>query len=306
MIKPNFYTKVKNLSDTHGEFIFSPLPFSFGHSLGNALRRTLLSSLEGSAVVQVKIDGVSHMFSTIKGVKEAVLDIILNLKQLRFNAPREGEYSLHLEKKGTGKIYGKDFKGEIEVVNGDLYIAEVTDSKTKLVIDIMVKKAVGKLGSKEQEKKEFGYIPVNAYFSPVKEVNYKVEETRVGSKTNFDKLILKIDTDGSIKPDDALKQASEILSDFFSYILSGKDEEQKHTVDVDTEKQKEMEKRLEDIIIDELNLPSRVINALLRAKIETVADLIKTGKDQLVELKGVGKKSLSLIEEELKRLQIDF
>ena len=306
MVQPSFYTKIESLIDSYGKFVISPLPFGFGHSLGNALRRTLLSSLKGTAVIQVKIDGAPHMFSTLDGVKESVLEIILNLKQLKFKAEKEGEYMLHLEATGKGKLYGKDLKGEIEVVNKDLYIAELTSPKAKLDINVLAKKSLGKLESQEQEKKEFGYIPVDAYFSPVKKVNYIIKEARVGSKSNFDKLILEIFTDGSIKPDKALRNSSQLLVGFFAHLLSGKDVKEEENSDSGAKEQEEMEKKLNNIIIDELNLPSRVINALLRAKIETVADLIKVGKDELVGFKGVGKKSLSLIEKELLRLKIEF
>ncbi len=306
MIKPSFFTEIKTLDDTYGKFIISPLPFSFGHSIGNALRRTLLSALKGAAVIQVKIEGAPHLFSTISGVKESVLEIVLNLKQLRFKVDSDGDFVMHLEAKGKGKVYGKDIKGEIEIVNKDLYIAELTTSSASLKIELVVRRGWGKLEAEEQEKRRLGYIPVDAYFSPVRKVNCEVKEARVGRKSNFDKLILEITTDGSISPKNALQSAALILSEFFGYVLSGRDKKESTEEDKKVEEKKVLEKKLDNIIIDELNLPSRVVNALLRAKIETVADLVKTGRDKLVNLKGVGKKSLSLIEEELKKLEIEF
>lgn len=307
MLSPNFSTqKVEDLPD-YGKFILEPLPLSFGQSLGHSLRRTLLSSLNGVAITNVKIDNVSHIFSTIKGVKESAMEIVMNLKQLRFVAKGEGPFKLTLSVKGAGKVTGKDFEGEVEIVNKDLYIAEITDDKTKLEIEAIAEVGMGYSPVEEREKKEFGFIPVDAFFSPVKKANFIVEEARVGRKTNADRLILEIWTDGSIKPSEALRQSSVILSDYYAYILSGKDEVQQKTEAVEEEEAKEkIDKRLYEIIIDELNLPSRVINALLRENIETVADLIKAGRERLTNMKGVGKKSIELIDEELKKMGIQL
>lgn len=308
MITPNFFTKQSEITADYGKFVMDPLPMSFGHSLGNALRRTLLSSLEGVAVTQIKIEGVPHLFTSIKGVKESALDIMLNLKQLRFVSPqREGSFKINLEFKGAGKIYGKDLKGEVDVVNTDLYIAEITDSKSKLQIEAIVETGVGAIFAEEQEKKEEGFIAVDAYFSPIKKVNFKIEEARVGRKINFDRLILEIWTDGGLSPEEALKKASTILSDHITHILSGKDTPAtKDTTETkEISDKKDVDQKLREIIIDELNLPSRVINALLRENIETVADLIEVGRDKLIKVKGLGKKSFVLIEEELQKMGIE-
>lgn len=307
MITANFYTKKIETTPDHGKFVLEPLPLSFGNSMGNALRRTLLSSLEGSAITQVKIGNSAHLFSTIPGVKDSVLDIVLNLKQLRFKTPREGSFKVELDSKGQKKIYGKDIKGEADVVNGDLYLTEITDSKTKLEIQAIVEQGIGSLAAEEQEKKESGFIRVDAYFSPIKRVNFKVEEARVGRKSNFDRLIIEIWTDGSVSPEEALKKASSILADHFNHMLSGKDmPEIKKQEEEKGQETKQIDQKLKEIIIDELNLPSRVINALLRENIETVSDLIKVGKDTLIKVKGLGKKSFLLIEEELKKMGIEL
>lgn len=305
MINPNFFTKKEEDNLTQGRFILEPLPYGFGNSMGNALRRTLLASLKGAAITQVKIAKASHLFTTLKGVKESILDIVLRMKQLRFQTPSDGSFKISLNSVKQGKIYGKDIEGEAKVINGDLYIAEITDEKAKLEIEAMVETGVGYLAAEEKESKEFGFISVDAFFSPVKKVNFKVEEARVGRKTNFDRLVLDITTDGSTKPSEALKEASLILSDFFKYILSGQDQLQERTEKTQEEVQKEeVNKRLNEIIIDELDLPSRVINALLRENIETVAELVKVGRDKLATYKGVGKKSVTLIEEELSKLGV--
>lgn len=305
MLNPNFSTKKIEESATYGKFILEPLPLSLGQSLGHALRRTLLSSLQGAAITNVKIDGVNHLFSTLKGVKESAMEVMLNLKELKFETKGEGPFKVELKSKGPGKIYGKDLEGEIKPVNTDVYIAEITDDKGRLELEAIVEVGTGYSSVEEREKKEYGFIAVDAFFSPVKKVNFKIAEARVGRKTNFDRLTLEVWTDGSIKPSECLKQSSEILANFFAYFLSGKDTPQLKVEQSEEEvKQELIDKKLYEIIIDELSLPSRVINALLREHIETVADLVKAGKEKLTNMKGVGKKSIELIEEELKKMGI--
>lgn len=307
MIQPNFFTKKEEETSDFGRFILEPLPFSFGNSLGNALRRTLLSSLKGAAVTQVKFAKAPHFFTTLKGVKESVLEIVLKLKQLRFEVISDGSFKINLSINGAQKVYAKDLTGEVKVINGDLYLAEITDEKGKLDIEAIVETGVGYILAEDRTEKEFDFIPVDAFFSPVRKATFKVEEARVGRKTNFDRLIIDIQTDGSVKPSDALKNASDIMSGFFNYILSGQDIAQEKIEKTEEEVQKEQtNKRLNEIIIDELDLPSRVINALLRENIETVAELMKIGRDKLATYKGVGKKSVSLIEEELAKLGVSL
>ncbi len=306
MMAPNFFTQKVDQDGSYGKFVLEPLPLSFGQSLGHSLRRTLLSSLTGAAITNVKIDGAAHLFTTTKGVKESVLEIVLNLKQLKFDARDGGPYKISLKTKGVGKIYAKDIEGEVKPVNADAYIAEITDDKGKLEIEAIVEVGSGYSQVEEREKKEYGFIPVDSFFSPVRKVNFKVEEARVGRKTNFDRLIVEIWTDGSIKPEDALKESSALMSSFFAHILSGKDTPQKKEERIEEENQEMIDKKLYEIIIDELSLPSRVINALLREHIETVADLVKVGKDKLTDMKGVGKKSIELIDEELKKMGIEL
>ena len=307
MVNPNFYTQKVEEVDSYGKFILEPLAPSFGQSLGVALRRTLLSSLKGAAITGVKIEDAPHLFSTIKGVKESVLDIVLNLKQLKIEVGGEGPFKLSLSAKGPKKIYGKDLEGEASIVNKDLYIAEITTDKGKLEIEVIIEFGLGYLSADEREKTEAGFIAVDAFFSPIKKVNFKVEEARVGRRSNLDRLILEIWTDGTIKPGDALKQASLHLANYFSYILSGRDTQKPKTEESEEMAKKErVDQKLYEVIIDELNLPSRVINALLRENIETVADLVKAGKESLTGMKGVGKKSIELIEEELKKMGIEL
>ncbi len=306
MLSPIFFTQ-KTEEGNYGKFVIEPLPQGLGQSMGHALRRTLLSSLKGVAVTNIKFNDSPHLFSVIPGVKESALEMMLNLKQLKFDIKEGGPYKVSFEGKGAKKILAKDIEGEVKPVNEDLYIAEMTDDKAKLSFEAIVEVGVGYSTVEDREEKKTGYIPVDAFFSPIKKVNIKVEEARVGRKGNSDRLILEVETDGSIKPTEAVKEAAQLLSEYFSYLLSDKDapELKKHTSAAD-EKKEAIDKKLFEIIIDELNLPSRVINALLREKIETVADLVKTGKDKLTGMKGVGKKSIELIEEELKKMEIEL
>lgn len=307
MLEPIFHTKTENQSESYTQFVFEPLHKSFGHSMGNALRRVLLSSLKGAAVSYVKIENVPHLFSAVEGIKESILDIVLNIKQLRFSYNGEGPFKARLSVSKEGKIYGKDVTGEVQVVNEDLYIGEITAANASLNIEMVVEAGYGYIPSEEKEQKEGGYITLDSAFSPVKQVNFKVEEARVGRKSNFERLILDVWTDGSVSPREAVEESAQVLSTHFSYIHSGKD----LTAPVETSsseapKTDEIDAKVYDTIIDELNLPSRVINALLRENIETIDDLLHRGKENLVGLKGVGRKSIDLIDDELKKMGVEL
>lgn len=310
MLTPIFTTKKVQSTDDYAQFVMEPLAPSFGQTLGNALRRTLLSSLKGSAVVAVKIEGVPHLFSSIKGVKETALEVMLNLKQVKFKTTGEGTFKVTLNKKGVGKVFASDIEGEAEVVNKDLYIAEITDVKGKLEIEALVEEGYGYVLAEEQTTKEFGYIAVDSSFSPVRKVNFKLEGARVGRKTNYDRLILDVWTDASISSEEALKTSAKIISDQFNHVLAVEAIAKEAVVGQVTSETAapatEIDKKFYDLIIDELNLPSRVVNALLRENIETVADLIKIGEDKLVVFKGLGKKSIELIKDELKKLGVQW
>jgi len=306
MIEPIFHTTIEE-DNSFGKFTFEPLHPSFGHSLGNALRRTLLSSLQGAVVTQVKIEGAPHLFSTVKGVKESALDLVMNLKRVRFKANSEGPLKISISQKGTKKITGKAIEGEADVVNKDHYLAEITDAKGNLELEAIVETGLGFVSAEEQENVETGFIAIDSSFSPIIKVNFKVQAERVGRKSNFERLVLEVWTDGSITPKDAIAESLEILKINLSHIFSGndtpkipsEDDEKKIRDDAATAK-------LDEIIIDELNLPSRVINALLRENIETVADLIKRGRENLTTMKGVGRKSIDLIDQEFKKMGIEL
>ena len=175
MISPNFFTQKVEERDDYGKFILEPLAPSFGQSLGVGLRRTLLSSLKGTAVTSIKVEDAPHLFSTIKGVKESVLDMVLNLKRLKFETGGEGPFKIKLSEKSPKKVYGKDVEGDASVLNKDQYLVEITAAKGKLEIEAVVERGIGYLPAEEREKTESGFIPVDAFFSPVTKVNFKVE-----------------------------------------------------------------------------------------------------------------------------------
>lgn len=305
MIEPMFSISVEEQTPEYGKFVYEPLHNSFGNSLGNALRRTLLSSLPGSAIGYINFQKAPHFFTTIPGVKESVLDIVLNLKQVRFKTTGEGPFHVNLSVKGARKVYAKDIEGDVEVVNGDLYIAEVTDVKASLDFEAVVESGYGYQLADDKEAMS-GFIAIDSAFSPIQKVNFKVEEARVGRTSNFDRLIIEVWTDGSINPLEAIKQSGAILSKHFQGINEGKNKLAPEESDTESMKEDQKNSKVYETIIDELNLPSRVINALLRENIETVADLLERGKEDLTNLKGVGKKSIDLIDEELKKMEVEL
>ena len=221
MIKPSFKITTSKEGKDYGKFILEPLEQGYGHTVGNALRRCLLTSLQGAAVRKVKINGIHHQFSTIEGLKEDVVDLILNLKQLKVACKSKDEVKLTLKASGPKEVKAKDIKTppEVKIINKDLHIAKLADEKSKLEMEIYIQNGLGYSPAEEVKSSTLGIIPVDASFSPVKRVNYKVEATRVGRRTDFDKLILEIWTSGAIKPKEALEEAAKILVSFFKQIF---------------------------------------------------------------------------------------
>src|SRR3990167_10386824 len=204
-----------NGGNSEGSIIIEPLPQGFGMTLGNALRRVLLSSLEGAAITQAKIAGAAHEYSTIKGVKEDVVQILLNLKKVRLQVDTDKEIKLSIDEKGPKEVTAADIKvpAGVKVTNPDQIIASLSDSKSKLEVDMVAEKGVGYTSVDGRRGLGIGTIPLDANFTPVIKVNYRVEATRVGQITNFDKLVFDIVTDGTITPAESIKQASKILTD---------------------------------------------------------------------------------------------
>ena len=283
-------------SETEARFIIEPLEAGLGQTLGNSLRRVLLTSLEGSAITSVKIDGVAHQFSTIEGVSEDVIEIILNLKKVRVKVHSDKPIKLKLSVSGKKEVTARDIEivGDGEIANPDQPIATLSGPKAKLTIEMEASRGKGYVGAEEKSANEIGVIPIDALFSPIISVNYRVESARVGRKANFDKLVLEVATDGTIEPAQALEQAGKILSDTFKQIY-----EPTAQVEEEIEQTGVVSDEVLKMSVEELDLPVRITNALRVIDINTVEDLINTPRQQLLKAKNLGAKSLSLISEKL-------
>ena len=284
-------------NDKEGTLIIEPLPQSYGVTLGNSLRRVLLTSLPGAAITQVKIAGANHEYSTIRGVREDVVQVLINLKGVRLQIESDKPVKLTLDVKGPKEVFAKNIEipAGVKIANPDHYIASLADSKTRLNIEMKAETGFGYVPVESRRSLGVGTIPLDAAFSPVLRVNYKVESTLVGQITNFDKLILTVTTNGTITPPDAVKQASKILNDYFNVLV----EQKKPSKEEKTEKAPRP-KIDKDALVEELELSTRITNSLHNAGIDTVAKLLETPKEELVKLKNMGAKSISDIEEKLK------
>lgn len=290
--------KVNTLSEKEdfGKFEIEPLEQGFGHTLGNSLRRVLLSNLEGSAITSVKIAGVRHQFSTIEGVKEDVIEIILNLKKVRVAIFGDKAIKLSLKVSGKKEVKASEIEvlGEGEISNPDQYIATLTTPSAKLSIEIIAQKGKGFSASEERKSKELGEMAIDAIFSPVIDVKYSVDATRVGRDANYDKLSLEVTTDGTVKPSEALNQASKILSDHFKQVFEPID-----YVEEEKSSGKAVSDEVLNLTVEELDLPVRITNALKAIDVDTVGQLVVVPRAQLMKAKNLGSKSLSLISEKL-------
>ncbi len=291
-----FKIKTEQEQDNFAKLIIEPLELGFGHTLGNSLRRVLLNSLEGSAITSVKIDGVSHQFSTIDGVSEDVIEIILNLKKVRVRVFSDKPAKLFIKISGKKEVTAKDIEiqGEAEIANPEQHIAFVNDAKAKLNMEMTGEKGRGYSVAEERKTNDIGLIAIDASFSPVVAVNYTVEPTRVGRRTDFDKLNLEITTDGTIKPQDALTEAAKILTNTFKKVVEPDTEEE-----VEEDKGSAISDEVLKLTVEELDLPVRITNALRAIDINTIEDLINTPRATLLKAKNLGSKSLSLISEKL-------
>lgn len=286
----------ENQKNSSARFVIEPLEAGFGHTLGNSLRRILLTALEGAAVTAVKIDGISHQFSTIEGITEDVIEIILNIKKIRIRKFGEEPVKLSLKTTGKKKVCAADFEiiGNGEIANPNQHIATLNSPKAKLNMELVVEKGRGYSSAEERKIDEIGVISTDAIFSPVLSVDYKVEATRVGRRTNFDKLIMEITTDGTIEPKNALEEAAKILSTTFKQIYEPDRQEEQDQPSV-----KAVSDEVLKMTVDELDLPVRITNALRAIDIETVENLINISRSHLLKAKNLGSKSLTLISEKL-------
>lgn len=305
MISPTFKVNEIEASADHARFVIEPLEPGFGNTLGVALRRVLLTGIEGAAVTQVKINGIKHMFSTLPGLKEDIIELILNIKMLRVKmAEEKKEGKLTLEVSGPGQITGEDIEvtDGVEIVNKDHYLGSLADKKAKLEMEMTVERGLGYSLAEERKISTIGVLPIDAIFSPVVKVDYKVEQTRVGRQTNYDKLILDVWTDGTIEPSVALEQAGRILVSYFIRVYEQDDEVVSEMASIVPKVSDEVMK----MTVDELDLPTRIYNSLRNAGIETVGQLLTTPRKELMNYRNLGAKSLTVIEESLKEKGIEF
>lgn len=303
MIKPIFKTKLEKEKKDYGCFSLEPLEKGFAHTLGNALRRCLLGSFRGAAITHIKIDGVKHQFSTLPGLKEDIVELILNLKQICIDYKDNKEIKATLAVRGPKEVKAGDIKlpANAKIVNPELTLGTLANKKSKLKMTLWINRGYGYSPAEERKFETLGIISIDANFSPVRRVNYKVETTRVGRRTDYDKLILEIWTNGTIKVKEVLEEAAKILSRYFKQIYNPVFDKDEETETFDSAKNEVLA-----ITIEELDLPTRLINSLHRAKYKTVGDLIKAGTKKLIKIKNLGKKSIELITKSLKERGISL
>lgn len=292
----NFQIKTEEAKDDYGKFSIEPLERGYGHTLGTSLRRVLLAGIPGAAITQVRVSGLKHQFGTIKGVKEDGVDLLLNIKSIRVDYKGDKPLKLTLSAKGRGEVKASkiDTPAGVKIANPDLVIATLTDSQTKLDVEMEVESGVGYSLAEERKTNTVGLIPVDADFSPVKRVNYKVEETRVGRLTDYDKLSLEVWTDGSVSPEDALKTAAQTLITYLQQIVSPSRSERKSSA------KDAVPAKMASLSVEELNLPTRIANALSKSGYETVTDLLDADIDEIVKVRNLGEKSIKIIRTALK------
>jgi DNA-directed RNA polymerase subunit alpha len=286
-----------------GKFVVEPLERGYGITLGNSLRRVLLSSLPGAAVTAVKIDGVLHEFSTIPGVVEDTTDVILALKGLSVKMHTDELRQITVDVKGPQEVLAEDIKGDadVEILNKEHHIATL-DSSAHLFMEITVEKGRGYVPAEKNKKEEhvIGVIPVDSLFSPVIKVNFKVEDTRVGQETDLDKLTLDVWTDGTIAPDEAISSSAKFLTEHLKLFI-GLTESISDEVTM-VEKEEEKKDKLLELTIEELDLSVRSYNCLKRAGINTAQELIQRTEEDMMKVRNLGKKSLEEVEEKLAQL----
>lgn len=295
---------VNENSATSAEFVIEPLHAGYGNTLGNSLRRVLLSSIKGAAIVAFRVDGATHEFTTIPGVKEDVVDIMLNLKNVRLKVHTDEPIELRLEKKGAGVVTAGDIKttADVEVINPEQVIATIDDPKKSVLMDIVAESGRGyrTIEDSSYSRLHSDMIALDAVFSPVLRVRYKVDNTRVGQETNLDKLLITIDTDGAITPREAFEEASAILVNQYTALAGSTSVEAApalgHSDDDDANEL--------NTPIEELNLTARTANALVNNDIRTVHDLVTLSEQDLRELKGFGSKALDEVKDKLAELEL--
>lgn len=295
---------IEEHSANSATFNIEPLHAGYGNTLGNSLRRVLLSSIEGAAIVAFRIEGASHEFTTVEGVKEDVVDIMLNIKNVRLKSFSDKPVELRLEKKGAGPVTAGDIKttADIEVINPDQVICNIDDPKKSVLIDLVVETGRGyqTIESSSAKRLHSDMIAIDAIYSPVIRVRYKVDSTRVGQETNLDKLSLSVETDGSISPREAFEEAAAILVNQYTALAGSTIIDSAPALG----QEKDGDSNELNTPIEELNLTARTANALINNEIRTVHDLVTLSEQDLRELKGFGSKALDEVKDKLAELEL--
>jgi DNA-directed RNA polymerase subunit alpha len=292
---------------SYGKFVVEPLERGYGITLGNSLRRVLLSSLPGASVNSIKIDGVLHEFSTIPGVIEDVTEIILNIKELALKVHSEGSKVIYIDYEGDGEIKAGDIKtdADVEVLNPELHIATISGNN-RLYMELMVDTGRGYVPAErnKQQNQPIGIIPIDSIYTPIKKVNYTVENTRVGQVTDFDKLTIELWSNGSIQPDEAVSLGAKILSEHLSLFIDLTD----HAKDAEimVEKEETKKEKVLEMTIEELDLSVRSYNCLKRAAIHTVEDLINKTEEDMMKVRNLGRKSLEEVVQKMDALGLSL
>jgi DNA-directed RNA polymerase subunit alpha len=301
--KPKIETLVLNEEGTYGKFVVEPLERGYGTTLGNSLRRILLSSLPGAAVNSVQIDGVLHEFSTVPGVMEDVTEIILNLKGLSLKIHSDEEKVLEIDAEGDGRITAGDIRADsdVEILNPELHIATLSPD-ARLHMRIFASRGRGYVQSDKNKREDqpIGVIPIDSIYTPITRVNYSVENTRVGQVTNYDKLTIEVWTDGSIRPEESVSLGAKILTEHLNLFVGLTDEAK--DAEIMVEKEEDKKEKVLEMTIEELDLSVRSYNCLKRAGINTVQELITKTEEDMMKVRNLGRKSLEEVQEKLEEL----
>ena len=293
---------------SYGKYTVAPLQRGYGTTLGNSLRRMMLSSLEGAAISSIKIENVQHEFSTIPGVKEDVSEIVLNMKQVIIKLHSDGPKTVYIEAEGAGELCARDIKtdSDVEIINGDLHIATLNED-AKLYMEITINKGRGYISAEKNKallQPLIGLIPVDSIYTPVEKVNYYVENTRVGQNTDFDKLTVEVWTNGTKTADEAISLSAKIINDHMMLFIQLTDEAM--NVETMVEKEETKKEKILDMTIEELDLSVRSYNCLKRAGINTVEDLTLRKEEEMMKVRNLGRKSLDEVVGKLKELKLSF
>ena len=305
--KPKIECVESTEDNTYGKFVVEPLERGYGITLGNSLRRILLSSLPGVAVTSIKIDGVLHEFSTVPGVVEDVTEIILNIKNLSLRLHSDGPKIIYIDADGEGPVTAGDIKADsdVEILNPDLHICTL-NGDSRFYMEMVINKNRGYISAEKNKQpgQPIGIIPVDSIYTPVRKVNYTVENTRVGQVTDYDKLTLEVWTNGSIKPDEAISLGAKIMSEHLNLFIDLSDHA-KHT-EIMVEKEETKKEKVLEMTIEELDLSVRSYNCLKRAGINTVEDLTNKTEEDMMKVRNLGRKSLEEVLQKLHALGLSL